>query len=65
MDGLKAILEHHKQGRFTTDKAERLLLVLFDKRRSAVCFLDRLPKDCSVYQYTSAKDCKTCGHYRE
>jgi len=28
------------------------------------CKLGRFPKDCSIFLYTSGKDCKKyCGHY--
>lgn len=26
------------------------------------CRLGRLAKDCSVFKFTSAKDCETCGN---
>lgn len=58
-----SVLEQHKKGEITTSKARDLILVIFGKRQSAQCKLDRLPKDCSIFNNTSSKDCKTCGHF--
>lgn len=29
------------------------------------CKLGRFPKNCSIFLYTSGKDCKLCGHFIE
>ena len=29
---------------------------------NSTCKLGRFPKDCSIFLYTSGKDCKLCGH---
>ena len=29
------------------------------------CKLSRLPKYCSIFKYTSIKDCKLCGQHKE
>jgi len=58
-----SILEQHKQGKLTTDKARRLLFVLSGVSRSAYCKLDRVKEDCSIIQNTSFKSCEGCGHF--
>jgi hypothetical protein len=57
------ILENFKLGKITLDKARRELFVLCGVSKSASCKLDRLPKECSIFLYTSSKSCNGCGHY--
>jgi hypothetical protein len=59
----ESILQEFKKGTLSLDKAQRQLFVLFGVSKSASCRLDRLPTECSIYLYTSGKDCKLCGHY--
>ena len=60
----ESILQEFKKGTITLDKAQRQLFVLFGVSKSATCKLDRLPNECSIFLYTSGKDCKKyCGHY--
>ena len=59
-----SILEQHKQGKLTTDKARRLLFVLSGVSKSTYCKLDRLKEECSIAQHISPKgECGGCGHY--
>jgi hypothetical protein len=53
------ILEQHKKGELTTDKARRLLFVLTGISETSTCSLDRVKKECSVWLYTSGK-CESC-----
>lgn len=59
-----SLLEKHKKGEITTDKARRMLFLVCGVAKSDCCELDRLPSECSIILYTSSKDCKKCGHYR-
>lgn len=58
-----AILDKVKRGEMSIDLAQRQLFVLFEQAKSVTCKLDRLPKDCSIIQNTSFKNCDGCGHY--
>lgn len=60
---LNSILHKYKYGDISNDKAQRLIAVVFGEMKTASCSLDRLPKDCSTFNYTSIKDCSQCGLY--
>lgn len=57
------ILEWVKNGQLSVDEAQRQLLVLFGFRKNACCKLDRLQNECCIFQHTSLKECKECGHF--
>lgn len=61
---IRTILARHKQGILSTKKAVRTIQVLHGIRKSVTCFLDRLPKECCIIQFTSSDNCKGCGHYQ-
>jgi len=58
---IRNILVHHKEGILSTKKAIRLIEVLHGNRKSVTCFLDRLPKECSIAKLTK-NGCENCGH---
>ena len=57
------ILYQVKNGMMDVNTAERQIHVLFGKKNSAVCRLDRIPTNCCIVQNTSLKNCADCGHY--
>jgi len=58
-----SLLEEHKKGNLTTDKARRLMFVLCGINKTAACKLDRLKGDCPIIKHSSLKDCEGCGHF--
>jgi len=57
------ILERVKNGEMSIQTAQRQIFVLLNLRKSSICRLDRLPKDCCIIQHTSFKKCEDCGHF--
>ena len=60
---IRSILEQYKSNSISFKKAYKMLAVAFEVDKSIFCELDRLPKECSIFLYTSSKDCTKCGHY--